>query len=254
MKLHYKEFGHGRPLLILHGLFGMLDNWQYHARCLSEHFHVFTLDVRNHGHSGHSDIFNYDAMADDLLEFARDHQLLRFNLLGHSMGGKIVMNFAQQYPDFVEKLIVADIGPRAYPVHHSEILDALSALDLDSISSRSEADNRLSTGIPDLAVRQFLLKSLYWKEKGKLSLRFNLQALRSNIEEVGRENYHRPYFGPTLFIYGTRSNYIVPERDTDDIKTAFPAAEIKALEGAGHWLHAEQPDAFCRIVLDFLKT
>lgn len=251
MKLHYKEFGQGEPLIILHGLFGMLDNWQYHSKKWSANYRVFALDARNHGHSPHSDVFTYAAMADDLLEFANTHKLLHFRLLGHSMGGKTAMYFAQHFPEYVEKLLVADIGPRAYPVHHREIIDALKALPLAAITSRGEADEALASSIPEEGVRQFLLKSLYWVEKGRLAFRFNLEAIDRQIDEVGKANFDRQYQGETLFLYGGNSRYVSPLRDEDEIKTVFPAARLRVLPDAGHWLHAEQPDLFCRETLDF---
>jgi pimeloyl-ACP methyl ester carboxylesterase len=253
MKLHFKEYGTGAPLVILHGLFGMLDNWQYHARRLSAHFRIFALDARNHGHSPHDSVFTYEAMADDLLEFAHDRNLLQFGLLGHSMGGKTAMYFAQHHPEYVSRLLVADIGPQAYPVHHREIIEALKGLDFSVISSRGAAQEALASAIPELGVRQFLLKSLYWADKGRLSFRFNLDAIDQSIEEVGKPNYDRQYFGPTLFLRGENSKYILPERDEADIKSVFPDAEIQTIADAGHWLHADQPDLFCLTAHQFFS-
>ncbi|MEM9022698.1 MAG: alpha/beta fold hydrolase, partial [Bacteroidota bacterium] len=180
MKLHHIRQGKGEPLIVLHGLMGMLDNWKTPAKRLSERYEVFLVDQRNHGRSPHSATFSYAEMAEDLYELMDDLFLSEAHILGHSMGGKVAMKFAQHHPDMVRQLVVADIAPKAYPVHHHTILEALSAVPLGEIKARSEAEAILGQYIPEPGVRQFLLKNLYWVEKGVLAWRFNLDAIREH--------------------------------------------------------------------------
>ncbi len=253
MKLNHKVFGEGKPLLIMHGLFGMLDNWLTLGRRWSESYRVVLVDLRNHGHSPHSDAFNYGLMMADVLELMDDLDLDEANLLGHSMGGKVAMKIAQNHPERVCKLVVADIAPRAYPVHHQTVIEALLAVPLDRISSRKEAGEILGRYIQQESIRQFFLKNLYWKEKGRLAWRFNLDAIVKNIEEVGREIFDARFEGPALFLGGSASPYI-NEEDRKEIPLIFPAARIDYIENAGHWLHAEQPAVFYQKVTDFLRS
>jgi esterase len=250
--LHYKEFGEGKPLLIFHGLFGMLDNWQTHAKIWSEKYRVFIVDLRNHGHSFWSDDMNYECMAEDIHSLMEQLQIEKAFLLGHSMGGKAVMQFAQVYPDKIEKLIVADIAPRAYKVHHRSILDALLEVEKLQVESRQEADSILKKHIPELTVRQFLLKSLHWENKGKLAFRFNVQAINKHIEAIGQGDFHESVHVPTLFLRGELSNYIT-ETDISLITELFPYSILHTIQGAGHWLHAEKPTEFIEEVNDFLE-
>ncbi len=253
MKLHYKRMGSGQPLIILHGLMGMLDNWQSHARVLSESYDVISVDQRNHGKSPHSNLpFTYEAMTQDLEELMDDLFLSDVILLGHSMGGKTVMRFAQDFPMLVERLIVADIAPKAYPVHHHMVLKGLRNVPLDQLKKRTEADEYLAKYIGEEGVRQFLMKSLYWKEKGKLDWRFNLDVIERDIELMGAPITEGSYDGPTLFLGGAKSDYILPQ-DEKSIHKHFPMATIQTIPDAGHWLHAEQPKLFMRSVLSFLE-
>lgn len=252
MELNYKRFGSGEPLLVLHGLLGMLDNWMAPAKELSEHFDVWLLDARNHGHSFHHKEHNYAAMMEDLKTFVDDHNLHHFHLLGHSMGGKTAMKFAQNYPEFIMKLIVADIAPKAYPVHHQKILEGLKSVDFAKVNSRSDVDAILAKYIDEAGVRQFLGKNLYWIEKGKLAWRFNLEAISQNIEIIGEAVCDRMFDGETLFINGELSNYI-QKSDIDDILLSFPNASFGHMPESGHWVHADNPELFIKLVLDFLK-
>lgn len=252
MRLNYKMIGqHSEVLVVLHGLMGMLDNWHAPAREYAEHFSVFLVDARNHGHSEHSSAHSYELMMQDLYEFLVEHGLDEVNILGHSMGGKTAMKFAQNHPEFVKKLVVADIAPKAYPVHHQQILKALRSIDFSKAERRSQVEEQLKSDIPEWGVRQFLLKNIYWKEKGKLAFRFNLDAIESNIERMGEEIADQMFRGPSLFIRGAESNYI-QDSDWKDIELAFPNAQLKTIEGAGHWLHADKPEAFNSVLLDFL--
>ncbi|MEX2595817.1 MAG: alpha/beta fold hydrolase [Salibacteraceae bacterium] len=251
MKLNYKTFGEGEPLIILHGLLGMLDNWQSPGKSLAERFKVVIVDQRNHGHSPHSDEHNYDAMVDDVIGLMDQLELTSSNFLGHSMGGKTVMALAQKYPERVIKLIVADIGPKYYPVRHEHILAALSAVPLDALEKRTDAEEYMKPYIPETGIRQFLLKSLFHRKRNSFAWRFNLDAIEKNIENVGEAIDEMNFDGPTLFIRGGNSNYILDE-DWPDIKVLFPNSILCTIENAGHWLHAEQPDRFVDEVKLFL--
>ncbi len=254
MKLHGNIIGEGQPFIILHGFLGMGDNWKTLGKKISEQgFQVHLIDQRNHGRSGHSDAFSYELMVEDLIEYCRDHNLKRIHLLGHSMGGKTAMLFAIQYSDVVEDLIVADIAPKYYPLHHQDILDGLSALDFEILKSRGEVDKELSLYVADIGVRMFLLKNLYWKDKGALGLRINLKALVENAHEIGVELPEKySYHGNTLFLKGERSNYIL-DADETRIKKQFPNSVIGEISAAGHWLHAENPTDFLIQVLEFVR-
>ena len=252
MELHSKIIGEGEPLIILHGFLGMSDNWKTLGNQYAQNgYEVHLLDQRNHGKSFWSDDFNYDLLAEDLAKYMADKDISEVHLLGHSMGGKTAMQFACNYPALVKKLLIADIAPKYYPPHHQEILAALSALPLENISSRSEADELLSRRLPDQGIRQFLLKNLYWAEKGQLGFRCNLGVLKYKMEEIGENIGNTDYFaGPTLFLYGERSEYIT-KADTAEIKRHFPAAKIDVIARAGHWLHAENPKQFFEKSLSF---
>ncbi|MBA6155857.1 alpha/beta fold hydrolase [Tenacibaculum sp. S7007] len=251
--LHSRIVGEGKPLLILHGYFGMGDNWKSHANKLAEDgFQVHLIDQRNHGRSFHSDEFNYELLVEDLYNYIQYHSLERVDLLGHSMGGKTVMLFAVEYPELVNKLIVADISPRMYPPHHHDILDALNSVDFTVQNSRKLIDEKLSELIPEVGVRQFLLKSVYRKTKDELGYRFNLNSLTENNNEVGVALPSFTVFGGgTLFLKGENSGYI--SKDEEPIINAhFPNSTIKTIVNAGHWLHAENPKDFYETLVGFL--
>lgn len=255
MQLHAQVFGEGTPFLILHGFLGMGDNWKTLGnRFADAGYQVHLIDQRNHGRSFHSDMFNYAVMADDIKHYCDENALSDCILLGHSMGGKTAMEVATRYPDLVSHLIVADIAPKSYPQHHQDILKGLSSLDFDAIESRGEADEALAAYIPIKGIRQFLLKNLYWVEKGRLGLRMNLPVLQKEIEEVGKALPEGAQFdGPTLFLGGEKSGYIQP-LDELLIHKHFPKAEIATVSKAGHWLHAENPDEFYETLMGFLQA
>jgi pimeloyl-ACP methyl ester carboxylesterase len=246
MILFERHFGSGEPLIILHGLFGQSDNWTSIARKLGEQFNVYTLDLRNHGQSGHDNVMNYDVMADDLLETIDYLGIQKMHLIGHSMGGKVAMLFALKYPERLEKLIIADIGPRFYKPHHQKILQGLNQLDLDSLTSRVDAENELSHLIPDVGTRQFLLKNLYRNNEGGFSWRFNLPVITEEIDHIGEQLPSGICTTSTLFFHGGKSDYII-QSDYSEILNYFPNAEFQIMQGAGHWLHAENPNEFIRI-------
>ena len=252
MKLHHKIIGEGQPLIILHGLFGMLDNWQTLGKRWAENYQVILVDLRNHGHSPHDSELNYQVMMEDLEELTDDLFLDEINIIGHSMGGKLAIKFAQTYPELMNKLIVADIGPKKYPIHHHRILEGLLSVPIDEMKSRQEIKVRLSKYIEQDQTIQFFLKNLYWKEKGKLAWRFNLEAVANNIKNVGDDLLHTQFDKPTLFIRGGSSNYILDE-DIPAITNSFPNSQIATIPNAGHWLHAENPQMFFELVDGFLK-
>lgn len=246
MILFERHFGSGDPLIILHGLFGQSDNWTSIARKLGEHFSVYTIDLRNHGQSDHDNAMNYAVMAIDLLETIEHLGIHKMHLIGHSMGGKVAMNFALRYPERLHKLLIADIGTRFYEPHHQKILDGLNQLDLGALTSRIDAEDQLSPHIQDKGTRQFLLKNLYRNEEGGFSWRFNLPIITAEINRIGEELPAGISLIPTLFYHGGRSTYILPS-DYSDILTYFPNAQFRIMENVGHWLHAENPDEFIRI-------
>ncbi len=250
MKLHYREMGEGRPLIILHGLFGFSDNWQTHGKKLAEYFHVILVDLRNHGHSDWSEEISYQLMADDVFELCQELQLDEVHLIGHSMGGKVAMQFADDHEDLLEKLVIVDIGFKAYPMHHEHILAGIHAVDLPNITARRQAEEQMSEFIDNTGIKQFLLKNLYWKEKGKLAWRMNVDVLERDMPNILAEIPLEEIAVPTLFIRGAMSNYIL-EEDFSSIEEHFIDVEIKTIENAGHWVHAEQADEFLDTLLAF---
>jgi len=251
MKLNVRKTGTGKPLIILHGLFGSADNWMSIARDLSESYTLYLVDQRNHGDSGHSEEWNYQVMAEDIVELMDGEGLDKAFLMGHSMGGKTAMFVALQYPERVEKLIVADIAPRYYPVHHEKILEGLNAIDLETVSSRKEADDILAEHIDEPGIRQFLLKSLTRKD-GNFAWKVNLPIITEKIEIVGEGiDVDGSFDKPTLFMGGANSRYI-QEKDRADMDRYFPNNHLIYIKDAGHWLHAEQPAAVIETVKAFL--
>lgn len=252
--LHSQIIGQGQPLLILHGFLGMSDNWKTLGLKYAEQgFQVHLIDQRNHGHSFHANTFNYALLVDDLIKYAQHHRLETFHLMGHSMGGKTAMLFATQHPQRIKSLIVVDIAPRYYPMHHQHILQGLAAIDFDKITSRNEADEQLAQFVPEVAVRQFLLKNLYWQTRERLALRFNLKALTENESQIGEElPPSNVFLGKTLFLRGELSEYVLQD-DFPPIKRHFPQAVIETIAQAGHWVHAQNPSDFFKKTLHFIQ-
>lgn len=253
MKLHFKEAGVGRPLIILHGLFGSGDNWATLARYFAEAgYHAVIVDQRNHGRSPHDPAMSYPLMAEDLQELIETNSWKHPVLLGHSMGGKTAMFHAQRYPDVAAGLVVADIAPRHYPFHHPEVLRALNAVDFSVVRTRRQAEDILRSQLDDPAVVQFLLKNLYWIDQDRLAWRFDLQAVERNIDQIGNALPAGPVLAlPVLFLRGGLSDYIQPA-DEADIRLRFADVSIRTLPGAGHWLHADAPEHFLKEVIGFL--
>lgn len=255
MELNYKVFGEGDPIIILHGMFGTLDNWQTIAKQLAEEYMVFIIDLRNHGRSPHSDKFSYSIMAADVHAFMEQNWIYQARIIGHSMGGKVAMKLATDYPDMVEQLIVVDIAPKDYEGNHQTIFEALFALDLDQLESRKEAEASLKTRIDSYGVRQFILKNLSInKDTQKYEWKMNLPVIYDAYQEIlSATPFVDPYEGPTLFLKGGTSDYILPE-EFETYKSNFPNAELQTIEEAGHWVHAEQPKAFLAAVRSFLAN
>lgn len=252
--LHSNIIGEGDPILILHGFLGMLDNWKsIGTKYVEEGFEVHLIDQRNHGKSFHSNDFDYDVMAVDLRRYMEHHKIPNAIILGHSMGGKTAMLFACKYPEMTKKLLVADIAPKYYPPHHQDILNGLNAIQINDISTRQEADAQLATYLKQPGVRQFLLKNLYWVEKGVLGFRFNLEVLSQRMEEIGKNiGATDSYSGPVLFLRGGKSDYI-SDGDLPEIRNHFPKATLDTIPNAGHWLHAENPKQFLAKSIPFIK-
>ena len=244
--LHSLILGSGqRHLIVLHGFLGTGDNWKSHAKHWeSQGWCVHLIDQRNHGHSFWSTAFNYSILAKDLKAYLDHHEIQKCTLLGHSMGGKTAMFFASQNPEYITQLLVADIAPKAYPAHHQQILNGLASLDFSILKSRTQADQELSNFVPEVGVRQFLLKNLYWIKKEQLGLRINIETLKAVGEIVGEGlESHQKFDGPTLFLRGVLSGYI-SDQDRLILYHHFPNYTLKDVEKAGHWLHAENPTAF----------
>ncbi len=253
MELFYKAYGEGPPLIVLHGLLGASGNWHTLAsRVFARHFRVFTVDQRNHGRSPHDPVHDYPAMAGDLEAFMDRRGLTSAHVLGHSMGGKTAMQFALTRPRRVDRLVVVDIAPKRYPPWQLDILDALRDLDLNAFRSRAEIDAALARRVPSVPVRQFLLKNLRREPHGGFSWMMNLEALYRNYDRLSDDIPAEGTFdGPALFVRGGASSYVADE-DLPRIRRRFPHAELVTIPGAGHWVHAEAPEAFARVVLDFL--
>ena len=246
--------GEGKPLIILHGFLGMADNWRTHSLHFAQMgYQVHVIDARNHGHSFHSPDFSYALMVEDLIRYMDYHQIASAPLIGHSMGGKTTMLLAVTHPERAERIVVVDMAPKYYPVHHKVILDALSTLDFSQIKTREQADQQLGKFIIDTDIRQFLLKNVYRKTAEELALRINLPVLRERVAEIGTAlPVGTIYQGPTLFIIGAKSHYVLPE-DLPLIRQHFPQATEVTIEGAGHWVQVEKPKEFFDYTYQFLQ-
>ncbi len=255
MNLNHKTFGSGPPLVILHGLFGTLDNWSTLARRWAEHYTVILVDQRNHGRSPHAPEMDYHLMAEDLAAFLEAQWVHECHLLGHSMGGKVAMQVALTYPDLVDKLIVVDMAPRQFDRGHDDVFRALLSLDPATLTDRRSADGLLAPHLADAGVRQFLLKNLARGEEGGFRWRMNLDVLYRDYEKligpVGRPGDR--FDGPALFVRGGESNY-VRDGDWPAILELFPAARLETVAGAGHWVHAAAPEALGALVEEFLGS
>lgn len=250
MKLHYQSLGQGQPLILLHGLFGSADNWGTIAKRLAPDYQVISVDLRNHGRSPHHASQSYADMAEDLIELCDSLNLDTIHLLGHSMGGKVAMQFATQFPSRMGKLIVVDMAMRSYADVHTHLIEAMLAVKLSSMQTRSDVDQALISTIDENMIRQFLLMNLV-KSNDRLAWRINLAALKANYSTLQQAVCaSAQYDKPALFIRGERSDYVRDE-DIEQIKTHFTNTQFASLPTA-HWVHAEQPQAFSEVVAQFL--
>jgi pimeloyl-ACP methyl ester carboxylesterase len=253
--LFHRIYGDKQPAIIIaHGLFGMADNWHNIAQKLQESHQVITVDLRNHGHSPHHPDMSYADMVADLLALIMDLNLEKPILVGHSMGGKLMMHFAALHPQHVSKLVIVDIASKAYPKGHEIYFTALFELTKTTVSSRSEAQHILEKFVKDPAILQFLLKSLYRTSEGTYKLRMNVEAIYQHYDEIrSAVHFDWPVSVPTLFVKGENSNYIEPE-DEHAISEMFTDVQIESIQNAGHWLHADNPAAFIQTLQQFLLS
>ena len=253
-KLHFQQLGDSlEHLVLIHGLFGSLENLNMVAKPLAEDYTVTSLDVRNHGHSFHENNMNYANLAQDVIHTLDSLGIQKAHVLGHSMGGKIAMQLATQFPDRIEKLIIADISPVAYPSHHQQIIEGLKAIDLISIEKRADADKQLAAYVDNIGVRQFLLRNLSFSGESP-AFKCNLDFIANCYPQIMKGlDGDVSFSGETLFIKGGNSDYIVREHQAV-IAKYFPKSKAKIIQGAGHWLHAEKTVAFNKIVNDFLSN
>jgi pimeloyl-ACP methyl ester carboxylesterase len=256
MNLHFRKYGKGKPLIILHGIFGISDNWvSFGKRIAESDYEVFILDQRNHGHSPHHYAFNYYALTDDLIEFMEQHKIEDPVILGHSMGGKVAMRYTLENPHAIRALIVVDTSLRTYVSHshHRTLIDAMKSVNFSEARSRQEVESVLEQKIENPRIRQFLLKNLFWKEKDLLSWRINLEAIDLNLESLYDGVFNSTIFNkPALFIRGGKSDY-VSEEDIPNIKKNFTNADIVTIQDGTHWVHADAPEEFYAHVSKFLK-
>ena len=252
MELYSRVDGIGFPIVILHGLLGSAENWRAISKHLSGNYRVYTVDLRNHGQSPHSELMTYSVMGDDLREFFDGKEISKAHLVGHSLGGKVAMQFASSHSERVKKLAVIDIAPKTYPPSQRSILTALQRLELQRLKSFGEIDAALASAIPESAVRQFLMKNIARVPNTGFQWRIDLASISTNYDELTKAIIPaHQYVKPALFVRGGRSDYI-QNADLASIRTIFPRAELVTLTGAGHWVHADAPQEFLRVLTAFL--
>jgi esterase len=252
MQLNHKKYGEtGNTIIIIHGIFGSLDNWHTVAKELGESFQVYTLDMRNHGYSPHSDEMSIDLMVQDVKEFCTELNLFSINLVGHSMGGKVAMAFADLHPQLLSKLIVVDIAPKAYKAGHNPYFKAYEEIDLTNISNRNELDDAFLPYEENVGVRLFLMKNIVSNGNGGYELKINVAGIKNGYDEIIGAINLNTIATPTLFIKGEKSNYIL-EEDDPLIGAHFTNYKITSVPHAGHWVHAENKDGFIAVTTQFL--
>lgn len=255
MKLFYREYGQGKPMIILHGLFGLSDNWVTLAKVFSEalNMRVIIPDQRNHGRSGHHPVFNYFALVDDLAELYDDLGIGSAVLLGHSMGGKVAMHFALDYPSSVEQLIVADISPVPYRTYrHAFLLEVMSGIDFSRFRTKKDVEEEMIRHVPDRRLVNFMMKNVQNISRDKMAWKMNIEALKLNLEEVFRfEPSGSSYPGPVLWLKGEHSDYIMQEHHRI-MYSFFPNVTMHIIPSASHWLHADNPEEFSRVVMEWM--
>lgn len=259
MQLFYRELNEtqnpdAQVMLILHGFLGSCDNWLTVSKQLATNFRVFLIDQRNHGRSTWASPHTYAAMAEDLKELIAQQNIVNPLLVGHSMGGKTVLQFAALYPNDFAKMAIVDISPKAYIGNHEQILAGLNAIDLAKLTNRNEADSILATYEPDFGVRQFLLKNLYREENGAFAWRMNLKLLTETYQNILQAiQFKQTSSKPVIFIRGAKSDYIT-DKELPALQLLFPKMQLQTIPDAGHWVQAEQPAAFAEALLAFMKS
>jgi pimeloyl-ACP methyl ester carboxylesterase len=252
MDLFFRKYGEGNPLIILHGLLGSSDNWQTLAKRFSKYFTVYTPDLRNHGQSPHDENLNYQVLSDDITGLINHLNLKSVSLIGHSLGGKTAMHFSLAHPQIVQKLVVVDISPGYYDTNHDQYIGSLIRLEMHGFSRREELDKALSNEIQNASVRQFLLKNIGRDPSGKFIWKIDLETIKRNLGRLNEAvTSEIPFMKPTLFIAGGQSDYIKLQ-DVPEIQKLFPMGKVIFVENAGHWVHADAPDNFFEIAIDFL--
>ncbi|MFZ1786997.1 MAG: alpha/beta fold hydrolase [Saprospiraceae bacterium] len=253
-ELNYKTFGEGMPVIFLHGLFGMLDNWQTFAKKMAdEGYMVFLLDQRDHGKSPHTEAFTYELLSEDLANFLNTQWIHKAIIIGHSMGGKTALTFARDHEDVVEKLILIDVAPKKYNGGHESIFQALLGIDLQSFDDRNEIYDHLKKQISDEGTLLFLMKNISRKKEGSFEYKMNLKLLHENYPNIMSEvSFNHPVDVPTLFVAGGQSDYILPE-DTEKIKEVFTDVQFAVIDGASHWVHADKPNELFDVVMKFIR-
>ncbi|MBC7424913.1 MAG: alpha/beta fold hydrolase [Bacteroidia bacterium] len=254
MKLHYKKYGEGPVnIFILHGIFGMLDNWHNIARSMGDSYTIYTVDARNHGQSPHSDEMSYSLMASDLSELLNELKIEEAVIIGHSMGGKTAMVFAHNFPEKTKALVIVDIAPKTYKPGHVSYFKAFEEIDFSKLTNRKEVDEALMPYENDLGVRLFLAKNIERDEEGGFKVKSNLKGIRNGYEEIiGGLTFRETFEKPTLFIKGSRSAYI-SEYDEVEILKYFPKAAFEVVDNAGHWVNADNPEGFIKVLTVFLS-
>jgi esterase len=253
--LNFQQQGEGEHIILIHGLFGSLENLNMVAKSLSQDYCVTSIDVRNHGNSFHQQNMDYQILAQDVINLLDKLAIKSCHILGHSMGGKIAMKIALSFPERLKKLIVADIAPVKYPAHHLTIIEGLQAIDLTQVHKRKDADSQLAKYVTDASVRPFLLRNIALNEQRKFQFKCNLNNIEQGYQQIMQSisaQKDEQFNGETLFIKGGNSDYILPEHQSA-ISQLFPKAKAKIIQGAGHWLHAEKTVAFNKIVDAFLS-
>lgn len=253
--LNYKTFGDlkNQGLLIIHGLFGSLDNWLTLAKAWSSEYYVITIDVRNHGKSFHSNDMAFESINEDIKRVLQKENILNTSIIGHSMGGKIAMEFAAKYPENVNKLIIADVAPFPYEPHHRDIFEMMDAIDLSLFNSRNEIEKEIKKFIIQEGVVQFILKNIKRNEESLIfEWKFNQKVLKENYLYLIQRVVEKGFNGNVLFIGGEHSKYVTKET-SEKIFELYPNVEIDFVSNAGHWLHADNPKEFYAKVSTFLS-
>jgi len=254
-KLNFKSFGEGEPIIIAHGLFGMLDNWKTFAKKLADHYLVYIIDLRNHGKSFFNDEMTYKAMAEDIRLFMEDEWIYEARMMGHSMGGKVMMELAKSNEDMIQQMVVVDIAPVKYKGDHRAIFKALMSANIKTSTERREIQAHLEKTILNTSVVQFLMKNLSRNVKeGGFSWKMNLQTIYDYYEDIlDFERFEEKCEVDTLFIKGEKSEYITSE-NLEIISSQFSNAKVKTIEDSGHWVHADKPTILLEECLRYFST